>query len=258
MKQGSKVLKLFFVIFFSLFFSKIALAGVPVPWGAKLLRDDTAIVGGGNERKMVSYETKASKEQLFDYYLKQMAYQGYSLFMNAEQNLVFNKANELVVILVLPSRDGKTQFMITTASMDSASNLASSNKGSCEPIPSVPIYPGASCMQSMRLKSGGAKSVAYSTNDAVNVVFNFYREKMPNYSWSLEKELNLGDALRKGNLQGVTLPSQDSPVNDFYNNANMMKFINREGDSCSINIMSNPTSKGGTLISIIYEEKPAQ
>ena len=173
MNQGSKVLKLFFVIFFILFFSKIALAGVPVPWGARLVRDDTAIVGDGNDRRMVSYETKASKEQLFDYYLKQMPYQGYSLFMNAEQNLIFNKANELVVIIILPPKDGKTQFMITTAPMDSASNLTSSNKGSCEPIPFVPVYPGASCIQSMRLKSGGAKSVAYSTDDAVNTVFNF-------------------------------------------------------------------------------------
>lgn len=258
MKQGSQVLKPFLVIYFILFFSKIAFAGVPVPWGAKLVRDDTAILGGGNERKVVSYETKASKQQLFDYYLKEMPYRGYSLFMNAEQNLVFNKGNELVVIIIPPERDGKTQFMITTASMDSASSLASSNKGPCEPIPSVPVYPGASCMQSMRLKSGGAKSAAYSTEDAVNIVLNFYHVQMPNYNWSLEKEVNLGDSLREGKLQGITMPSQDSPANDFYDNANMMNFINRKGDSCSINIMSNPTSKGGALISIIYEEKPEQ
>ncbi|MDD5691537.1 MAG: hypothetical protein PHC37_07600, partial [Candidatus Omnitrophica bacterium] len=69
MEKKTLYIRLFFTICFILFLSEISFAGVPIPWGAKLIRDDVAVTGSGEERKIIFYETKASKQELFNYYL---------------------------------------------------------------------------------------------------------------------------------------------------------------------------------------------
>lgn len=255
--------RLFFIIFFILFLSEIAIAGVPIPWGAKLIRDDIAVSGIGEESKIASYETKASKQELFNYYLKEMPNQGYSLFMNGEQNLVFNKGKELVIVVVPSSQGGKTNFMVSTASMPSASDMANSygEEINCEPIPSVPAYPGARCMNSTRLKSGGSRSAAYSTEDSANAVLNFYRSQMPRYDWRLEKEINLEEVMLgavQGQQQVAITPKQEAAMRDFYESARGVFFTNYKGNSCSVHVMNNPANKGASLINIVYEDKSPQ
>jgi len=261
MKQKALYARLFFAVSFILFLSEIALAAVPIPWGAKLIQDNTAITGNGEERKIVSYETKASKQELLNYYLKEMPNRGYRLFMNGEHNLIFNKAEELVILVVPPSQDGKTNFMVSTSSMKSASGRGkpSGSEVNCEPIPSVPVYPGARCMNSTRLKSGGSRSAAYSTEDSSSAVLNFYRAQMPQYDWRLEKEINLEDvmskAMQEGQQRAAITPEQEAAMRNFYGSSRGMFFTNFRGNSCSVHVMNNPVNKGASLINIIYEDK---
>ena len=252
MKQKVLCLRISFITFFILFLSVIAFAEVPIPWGAKLIREDVIVTGNGEEKKIASYETKANKQELFDYYLKGMPNRGYNLFMNGAQNLIFNKEEEMVMVLVPPSRDDKTQFMISTASIRPAVSDSYDKPVTCEPIPSVPVYSGARCMNSTRLKSGGPRSAAYATDDSVSEVLNFYYSQMPKYSWKLEKE---GDLI--ADMEALPAGMQAS-IPDFYRSARTVVFVDQKGSSCSINVMGNPTAKGGALINIVYEDKTRQ
>lgn len=257
MKQNVLSVRLTLVVFFTLFLCELAIAGVPVPWGAKLIRDDTAVVGS-EERRIITYETKAGKKELLNYYLREMPNRGYSLFMNGEQNLIFKKAEDLVIVIVPPSQDSKTRFMISAVSMKPA--LASANPdnagSNCESLPLVPLYPGARCVNSMHLKSAESKTAAYSTEDPSGVVVNFYRGQMPRYGWQMDKEMNLGDIMSKS-TQGKQLENM-AAIQDIYENARAMYFINQAGKSCSVFVMSNPVNKKGTLVTINYADKAAQ
>jgi len=263
MPQKAWWARLFFIMFFILFLSKFAIAGVPLPWGAKLIREDIAATGSGEERKIKSYETRASKQELLNYYLKEMPNQGYRLFMNGEQNLVFSKADELVIIVVPPSQDNKTNFMISTAPMEPALDTVKSYGAQikCEPIPSVPVYPGARCMNSTRLKSGGSRSAAYSIEDSASAVLSFYRAQMPQYNWRLEKETNLEEAMSEamqGEQAAATTSEQEAVMGDFYGSARGLLFTNYKGNGCTVQVMNNPISKGASLINIVYEDKTSK
>jgi len=258
MRQKSFCVKLFFVTSFILFLSELAFAGTPVPWGAKIIQDDIVITGKGEERRVVSYETKASKQELLDYYLREMPNRGYSLFMNGEQNLIFKKEEELVVVVVPPSQDGKTHFMISTVSMKSALDSVNPDSAGikCEPIPLVPVYPGARCVNSVRLKSGGSRTAAYSTEDSNSAVLNFYRNQMPRYGWQLDKDVNLGDMMLKA-MQGQQ-SQQQAIMQNIYENSRALYFINPTGNSCSVTAMNNPVDKKTTIININYADKALQ
>ena len=255
--------RIFLVVSFILFFSEFAIAGVPVPWGSKLIQDNTAVTNDGEERRMLSYENNASNQDLFNYYLKEMPAQGYKLFMNGEQNLIFSKGENTVVIFISPFADGKTRFMVGTSSTKSINNKADASEAivKCEPIPSVPLYPGARCMRSMYQKSGGSAMASYSTNDSVDMVLNFYRSHLPQYSWRMEKEVAIQDivsrAMQEQN-QGAMMPEQEDALHDFYGNARGLSFSNNQGDSCSIQVMNNPTRRSKSLINVIYEEKASK
>jgi hypothetical protein len=262
MKERHLYVRLVFIISFILFLSEIAFAEVPIPWGAKLIRDDIAVTGSGEQRNIASYETKASKQELLNYYIREMPLRGYKLFMNGEQNLVFSKAEELVMVVVPKSADGKTNFMVSTAPMKAFLGKGNSNaEGNCEPIPSVPVYAGARCMNSTRLKSGGSRSAAYSIEDSVNSVIDFYRRQMPLYGWQIEKESSLVDIMSKttsGQEQVPITPEQQAMMRNFLGSARGLFFINQTGNSCFVQIMNNPTNKEAAVVSIIYEDKSAQ
>ena len=262
-KQKVLSVRLFFIISFIFFLSEIAIAGVPIPWGAKLIKDDVAVTGSGEERKIASYETKASKQELFNYYLREMPNRGYSLFMNGGENLIFRNEKEMVVVIVPPPMSDKTNFMVTTASMPSVSEVGNPYRANrnCEPILSVPAYPGASCMNSTRLKSGASHSAAYSTSDPISAVLDFYRSQMPQFGWQLEKEINLEDFISEGlrrQQQEAMLPEQRAAMREAYGGARGIFFTNYKGNACSVYVMSNPMNKELSMINIVYENKKPQ
>jgi hypothetical protein len=263
MKQKTLCAIIIFTISFILFLSEIAFAGVPIPWGAKLIMDDVAVTGSGEERKITSYETKAGKQELLNYYLKEMPIRGYKLFMNGEQNLVFSKADELVLVVVRgTSAGGKTNFIISTASMGSLVNKTNSygSSAECESIPSVPVYPGARCMNSTRLKSGGSRSATYTTEESISVVIDFYRGQMQRYGWQIENENNFGDMLKamQEKQQGAMTLEQQAVMRDFLGNSRGMNFSNQAGNRCFVQVMNNPMNKEVSLISIVYEDKASK
>lgn len=263
MKQSTIGNKFVLVVSFVLFLSGIAMAEIPIPWGAKLLRDQITVSGNDEERKISTYETKAGKQELLNYYLREMPNRGYRLFMNGQQNLMFNKGDELVVVVVPPTQSGKTSFMITSASMKSAVGRSNAygEKVNCASIPSVPVYPGAGCMNSTRLKTGESSSASYSTEDSGEVVLNFYRAQMPRFDWWLVKEINLEEVMTRamqGKNQSAITPQQQEAMHKLYGSARGMFFTNKRGNGCSVHVMNNPTDKGTSVINILYEDKSSQ
>jgi len=263
MRQRVIFLRALSIIYFVMLVSGTAFAGAPVPWGSKLIRDDISVSGNGEERRIASYQTKASKEELFKYYLKEMPLRGYSLFMRGDQNIIFNNSEEMIVVIIPPSIDGETSFMITTASMKTASNAVNpyTAETSCDPIPSVPAYPGSRCMNSTRMKSGVSRSAAYSVEDSGKAVLDFYWAQMPRYDWRLVREINIEDvmlrAIQDENKPALT-PPQEKAIHDRYGSAQGMFFNNKQGNGCSVYVMNNPAVSGGSLINIVYEEKASQ
>jgi len=237
------------VIAFVFSLLEIAIAGVPIPWGAKLIQNDL-LSGSGEDRKITTYETRASKQELLNYYLNHMPGEGYTLFMNGEQSLVFQKGDEVVVLILPPPVDGKTRFMVTTASM---SATKSGEATSCENIPSIPAYPGARCSRSLRLGSGKGQVVSYLSTDNVGAVLNYYRSFMMRSGWRLAEELNLADNLPTADQAGV-MPEDMGITAQLLKGARSMKFTNDQDNGCVITAMNSPIG-GGTAISITYEEK---
>lgn len=250
---------LFLVLFIVFFFSRDAFAGIPIPWGAKVIQDDVAVTGS-EERKITSYETGgAKKDELLDYYLKEMPARGYDLFMKGEMNLVFVKGEEMVLIVVPPAQNGKTKFMVTTGSLKrDPSELKAMKEGlaNCEPIPMVPAYPGARCITSTRMKSAGTRSAAYMINDSIDVALDFYRVQMPQNLWRLRNEMDLNEVMTQGlNGQGSPVPAEAREgMRQLYGNARGLVFVNDRNNQCVITAMGNPAGSG-ILLSINYEEK---
>lgn len=235
--------KLFFIGVFILCCTKSAIAGAPVPWGAKLLKEDVAVTNN-QEKQVRSYETNTSKDEIIKYYLREMPLRGYALFMNGESNVVFTKGEEMTMVVAVPSGAGKTVFVIVEAPLKAgASETGLSGGGiqaSCEDVPSVPVYPGARCSQSMRLKSENTRSATYSAVGSIADVLGFYRSQMPQYMWKLAKELDLG---------------KDMPARSPFEGAYGLYFTNPKGNGCMVSVMDTPGMKGLLIITIAYEEK---
>ena len=252
MRQKVWGVRMLLVISFVLFLSEIAFAGVPIPWGAKLIQDDV-VSSSGDGRKITTYETRASKQELINYYLREMPNRGYTLFMNGEQNVIFKNGDELVIVILPPSTEGKTRFMIAIASMGLAGN---GGRSSCENIPSIPAYPGARCNQSMRMGSGKGQVVSYFSADTVDAVLNYYRSFMARSQWHLIEELNLVDSIPKADQAGGALEDTEAAA-QLLKGARSMRFTNDQGNGCVITVL-NSLIGGGTSFSITYEEKISQ
>jgi hypothetical protein len=249
MQQKVWGVRVFLVISFILFLSKSAIAGVPVPWGAKLIQNDD-LSSGGDERKITTYETGTSKQELLNYYLRVMPNQGYTLFMHGEQCLVFQKGDELIIVILPPSIEGKTRFTITSASMGAAGR---GGETSCENIPSIPAYPGARCNRSLRLGSGKGQIVSYFSTDTVDTVLNYYRSFMMRSQWRLIEESSPAENILKA-TQAEVKPESTEMAMQIFKGARSMKFANDRDNGCVIMVM-NSAFGGGAAISITYEEK---
>lgn len=257
MKCSSHIM--FLTVIFSLLFSGMVFAEVPVPWGTKLVRSDTTVNGSGEEHKIATYETKASKQDLSNYYLREMSNRGYSLFMKGEQNIVFNKGEELVMIVFSPSLGEKNTFMISTAYINTKyGSYPYDSSSACESIPSVPVYPGSRCMNSTRVKSGDSRLTAYSVEAPVGEVFDFYRSQMSTYGWRLENEVDLENVVLDSinDQQQIRIsPEQEKAMRDFYKGAKGASFIDRKGSKCFVHVADNPVVRGEVLINLVYDEK---
>lgn len=110
-----------------------------------------------------------------------------------EQNLVFEKDKEKLIITFLPSnvyKDTKTRFTIARGSMDLEKVNPENNlipKIGDKPKKEIaPVYPGASLMALS--EDVNFQQAQYAVEDDINKVIDFYKAKMPNYAWILAKE----------------------------------------------------------------------
>lgn len=231
------------LLIFVFLFSGISLAGFPVPSGSRLKQEETAEVDGA-ERKMSIYETDLNEEAVINFYKKELPRKDYNLFLEQKNTAVFLKGEEMFMLVITPSKEGKRQFIITTAQR---SSQVGRQPVVCEGIPAVPVYPGAQCMRSMRMRSRNSRTVNYLIKAPLEEVLSFYRTKMPLAMWNLEKEIDAGKYLPEGG------PS-DNIISWNLGTAKQLVFKNSKEEVCMITLMDSPLG-GGTLISIIYEAK---
>lgn len=239
---------LFFCFF--LFCAQLVFAEFPVPGGASLIKQESVVTEGG-ERKVNFYETRMNAKDIIAFYRKEMTRRGYSVLVEGELNIAFLKGSETTILAVVPSavaRD-KNQFIVTSASMEGVLNPQ--QPAVCEDIPGVPAYPGAKCERSMRMKGSKTHSVSYFTADSVSAVLNFYRLKMPAAGWTLEQEIDTGQAL-SGNM-----PDNLKDYGIDFSNSRQYVFKNYQGAQCTVMVMEAIIGRN-TTINIIYSEKPQQ
>jgi hypothetical protein len=244
------------LFFFLVFSCSTAFAvDVPVPWGAKLVRDD-AVITGGEERKVRVYETGTQASELLKYYAKEMPSRGYTVFLSGNNNTIFVKDQDMVIVVVPPERDGKTTFIVTTANMRTVGDGFTTAQANCEPVAGVPVYPEAKCMRSTRMKSGASRSAAYFSQDDVGTIINYYRVVMPQHLWRLEREVNLNDTMRQAMAEANQQmdAGQAEMALGFMRGAQGLEFRNDRGNYCYIQVMVNPMSPGTSSITVTYEE----
>lgn len=236
------------LVFFGLLYSDIAFAGLPLPRGSQLIRKEI-VETDGKEKMFNFYETRLRADEVMSFYKRELTRRGYNLFIEGNNNAIFLKGEEMFMVVVTPGTAGKTQFITTTASTDIS---IKPQEVVCEDIPSVPVYPGARCMRSMKMGSGKVRSVSYLTKDTVEDALNFYRFNMPGVLWNLEGEMDLGSILSE------SMPSEDEIGIDLgLSSARQIIFKNSKGASCIISVMNSPVGRS-TLINITYDEEPEQ
>lgn len=241
--QIFKFSKLIFVLFNVILVGVAWAIELPLPSGSRVIQEETAEVDSkGN--KVGVYESGLSEERVMSFYKKELARRNYNLFLEQENTAIFLKGNQMCLITV-SSTGGKTQFIVSTAYTDSLKP----GQAVCEDIASVPVYPGAKCLRSMKMRAGKVHSVNYSTPASIEEVLDFYQMKMPLSLWSLEQQINVGESLPEEAFSGGSLGIAES-----LSNAKQLIFGNHKGERCTIMVMDSPFGRQ-TLINIIYEEE---
>lgn len=119
---------------------------------------------------------------------------------------------------------------------------------SCEDVPSVPVYPGARCLGSMRLKSSKSVLVRYLASAELEDVRNFYLLRLPQGGWVLEQETNAGEYIPQ-----QFFPGADAGLNLNLQKSSITIFKSLKNERCTIAFMPSLIGSG-TMINITYEE----
>lgn len=246
-----KEISAFLIVFLAVCFSfEAALAlSLPLPPDTKVIREET-VEAGGKEQDVTFCESDLSEEKLSSFYRAELEKRGYSIFMQQGKLGVYMKGDNLFMVMINSAcptcANAKTSIVLTESKMENTNPAAMLQN--CEEIPSVPAYPGAQCMGSMRMKGAQAKSVRYSAPAETQEVIGFYRSQMPQAGWKLEQETEIGKHLPReaisGQQMGVSLNLED---------AIQLTFKGLKNERCMITLMPSFIGRG-TLINIIYEE----
>lgn len=221
-------------------------ASLPLPPNTRVVKNDTVATGGGDQ-EMTFCESSLKPEQISVFYRNELEKRGYSIFLQQANMAVYMKGKELFMVMVSAAGANKTNIVLTESGMNVADEMG---KRSCEDIEAVPVYPGAVCMGSLRMKNARALNNRYSTSAGLEEVVNFYRLQMLQEGWVLEKDTNLSDSLP---AEALNL-GPEAGINMDLGNTIMLGYRGAQGNHCAIMIMSSPVSKG-TIITITYYEE---
>lgn len=238
----------FLILLICFFWVNLALAlSLPLPPNTKVIREEV-VEAAGQDKQVTFCESDLNEEQVSAFYRKQLESRGYSIFMQQKNLGVYLKGQEMFMVMIgPPSGTAKTSVILTTTKMDTAGMPAGPQV--CEDIPSIPVYPGAQCLGSMRMKNMRAISAKYSVSAELENVLGFYRSQMLKNGWTLEQEKPMAQYMPKQALSDMT---QGGGLN--LEGATLMVFKNLKDERGMITLM--PAIIGqGTLINITYEEK---
>ncbi|MBU2035246.1 MAG: hypothetical protein KKA59_05680, partial [Candidatus Omnitrophica bacterium] len=162
--------------------------------------------------------------------------------------LVYSKGDNLfLVMLGGDSAAGqKISIVLTEAKMGKLGGKLQVQ--SCEDIPTVPVYPGARCSGSIRLKSSKSISVRYLTSAGLEDVRGFYRLNLQQAGWSIEQEKDVGKF-----IPPQALPDAGAGLSQGLEKSIIITFRGLKNERLMISLM--PSFIGsGTMINITYEE----
>lgn len=219
---------------------------LPLPPNTKIIREEVVETGDDN-KDVVFCESTLGEEKIVSFYRNEMEKKGYSIFMQQKNMMIYTKGEDLFMVMLAPVPEGgKTSLILTTSKIKMGSMGQAQG---CEDLPDVPVYPGAQCMGSMKMRNMRAISSRYTVGVELEEVLNFYRVKMVQYGWTIESEKRMGD-----NMPGDSLSSTMGGMGVDLSNVTLLVFKKAAGERSTVNLMPNPSGKG-TMINITYEEK---
>jgi hypothetical protein len=220
---------------------------VPLPPETKIIREETAEAGG--ENKQVTFcSSSLNKEKISSFYRKELEKRGYSIFLQQPQLLVYSKGDNLfLVMLGEGSGSGqKTSIVLTESKMGGFGRKPEDQI--CEDIPYVPVYPGAQCSGSIRLKSSKSISSRYLASAEVSDIRGFYLLNLQQAGWAIEQEKDAGKF-----MSPQALPNTGSGISESIKKSIIITFRGLKNERLTVALM--PSFIGsGTMINIVYEE----
>lgn len=192
-----------------------------------------------------------------------------------EQNLIFEKDDQMLTLTFLPAgvyQDNQTRFTLSRTKIGDQTGPATEEISFPELLAKpeknvTPVYPGATL--STLSESANTLEAVYMSKAEIEEVEEFYREKMPDFGWSLVEErplekFDLSALSGKGlNESCPSCPQKDIAVNEFLDIfSGELVFANKAGDGCRI-VLTSLTSKkeelkkllNSTTIGVHYVKK---
>lgn len=265
MSRKDRIFFLILIVGFTIIgYNPLGWAGMPEPARTKLTKEERRRIAG-NELTFSYYESELEPQQIKDFYRQRLADLGWkdkaliqevekipgldssSLKASLENNLMFEKEEEMLIITFLPAgvfKDTQTRFTLCAGKITANAGVS----GDKVPLPELlaqpkkdiaPRYPNSSLLN--LAEDSHYLKATYISKDRIEPIFTFYQENMPDYGWSLIKE----SPVEKMSSGATALKSQSIPEscpscaeNTIAKPAGVLfgelVFSNKKGDTCRI------------------------
>jgi hypothetical protein len=239
---------------------------LPVPLNTEFVNTQTRRIAG-SEMEFIYYASTQTPERIRDFYRSKLTGRGWkekellkdlenvpnlklesSLADAFSQNLMFEKDTDILIITFLPegvSQDNKTRFTIARGKIDFEAPVPEEKDFVAELLAKpkkdiAPAYPGASLI-SLDEDANSLKAT-YFSQDTIETVDMFYKDRMPDYGWVLTQEnpihkIETADVGRQEISESCPSCAQSGieikPVEMLYAE---IDFSNEQGDTCRIGL----------------------
>jgi hypothetical protein len=255
---------------------------IPVPAQTEQTKQEVRKIAG-SEMEFTYYISSQGPQEIKKFYLNRLEELGWqesfplkdlgqiqdfkidaNLSKVFEQNLMFNKQGQTLIITFLPdevSKDNKTHFSTSQGKIDfaAAPSIDTASPPELVAKPSkdvVPEYPGAYLL-SLSETDVSLKATYYS-KDEIESIAGFYKSKMPDYGWFLSEE----GPVHKLNADCPSCAKEQAGVNKPLDMLfGELVFSNKNEDRCRIGFSyvlpaeEQIKSFGFTTIMVDYEQK---
>jgi hypothetical protein len=242
---------------------------VPIPPTTRQIQQEKTQMMG-NEFTITIYASELSFKEIAQFYRERLGREGWEDMANNEklknlgktdfftQTLIFKKADEMINIQNLPSADPQeTRFSLGRGNIQSL--RAGEPEVSKVEFKDIPAYPNATAAPLSSMRTSTKEQTGYMTSDSVEMVMQFYRDKLSISGWQIESELPLNDFSGAQSLENCPgcekLPSA-TMAKIQGSSMKMVAFnITKQGKSCylgatEMSIPGGGSSDAKTIISI--------